>query len=265
MIADLAQIQRDFTLALLDVEAVALALPWFKGDQEHNRERFAHYRGNAIATWQKTCAATFPVLQSLVGDDFFAELSRQYALAHPSRSGDLNEFGAAMPEYIAKLEQCRAYPFLGDVSALEWQVHRSYHAALEPPVTLTELALQDPQELMQTRYALQPACALLTSPWATGAIWLAHQQPEVNLPDPIKETSRCLVWRQAGVWDVRVATLSVASYAALGALQTNATLGEALEAALAIDPDFAVQTEIGEWLQRQLLIVRPPNQELIHE
>ena len=263
MLAELASIQREFTRGLLDIDAVDAVLPFFKGDQGRNRERFFHYRGNAVATWQKTCEGTFPVLQRLVGELFFAELSRQYGLAYGSQSGDLAEFGAAMPEFIAGLEQCRGYPFLADVAALEWQVHRSYHAALLAPVTMAELASQPPEQLMETRYALQPACSLLSSPWAVAEIWLAQQAPEGNLPEQIDQASHCLVWRQAGSWEVRVAGLTAATDAALRTLQSRGTLGEALEAALAIDPDFAVLAETGEWLQRQLLAFRSSNQEFI--
>lgn len=254
MLAELARIQHEFTRGLLDINAVDAVLPRFKGDQDRNRERFFHYRGNAVATWQKTCAATFPVLQSLVGETFFDELSRQYGLTCGSPSGDLAEFGAAMPEFIAGLEQCRAYPFLGDVAALEWQVHRTYHAALLAPVTLAALAAQPPEQLMDTRYALQPACVLLSSAWAVADIWLAQQSQQASMPEPVEQASYCLIWRQAGSWEVRVSALTVASYAALRMLQSASTLGQALEAALAIDPAFAVSTETAAWLQRQLLV-----------
>jgi len=255
MRADLNLIQADFARALLDVDEVDSALATFKGNPDLNRERFALYRGNIIAIWQQTLAGAYPVLRQLTGTDFFADLVRCYATRHPSQSGNLAELGSGLPDFIATLDNCRAYPYLADVAALEWLVHQAYYSAHCNPVTLAELAAVPTEELATIRCRLQPCCALMKSEWECAAIWSAHQSEDVNFPGQPENPVCCLIWRPdwQSSWRVQVSPISEASYVALSALQNGATLGEALELALNADPTFAVQAELADWLHRQLI------------
>jgi hypothetical protein len=256
MRTDLTQIQAIFSNALLDVEQIDSALPTFKGNAELNRERFALYRGNLAAIWQQTCAAAYPVLQQLLGADFFSDVSRMYGLAYPSRSGNLTEFGDGLADFIDSLESCRSYPYLGDVARLEWLVHRAYYLPFKKPLTLTDLAAIPPEQLGDIVCPLQPACFLFESPWSVAQLWHAHQIENVNFPEQLARQTWCVVWRQhwQSGWTVQVDEISEASYVALRALQGGATLGNALELALVTDPELAVQSEMANWLQKQLII-----------
>jgi len=256
MRADLTSVQESFAQALIAVDQIDAALPLFKGNAALNRERFALYRGNVSAIWQQTCASAYPVLQQLLGADFFSDMSRMYGYTHPSLSGNLAEFGAAMADFVSSLESCRDYPYLGDVARLEWLVHSTYYQAHESAVTLNDLAALPPEQLGELRCRLQPSCALLESSWAIAEIWNAHQAEVVVLPQELNQPAWCLVWRSdwQSSWKVQVSSISAGSYAALKALQEGATLGYALEAALATEPAFAVQSELADWLQKQLIV-----------
>ena len=255
MRADLTSVQESFVQALIDVNQIDAALPLFKGNAALNRERFALYRGNVSAIWQQTCASAYPVLQQLLGPDFFSDVSRMYGYTHPSRSGNLAEFGDAMADFVGSLDSCCDYPYLGDVARLEWLVHSAYYQAHETAVTLNDLAAVPPEQLGEVRCRLQPSCALLQSSWAIAEIWTAHQAEVVILPPQLEQPTCCLIWRSdwQSSWQVEVSSISAASYAALTALQDGATLGNAVEAALATDPAFAVQSELADWLQKQLI------------
>lgn len=251
---NLELLQQTFANALLDVNCVEPALATLKGNADLNRERFAYYRGNQIALWQQSCANAYPVLQQLVGDDFFKDLTRAYGLAHASQSGNLTDFGASLSDFIRTLENCREYPYFGDIAALEWQVHRAYYLRQSKPITLTQLAAFPPEQLTEFRFKLQATCALLQSPWAIADIWHAHQDTDLPLPKQLSTTSHCLIWRPYGLtkWKVQVTSISAASYHALQALKAGKSLGEALELALEKNPEFAIQTELVDWLNKQL-------------
>ena len=252
--------QDQFAQALTDVNFIGPALATFKGDAELNRERFAFYRGNITAIWQQSCASAYPVLQKLLGANFFNDLARAYGRAYPSQSGDLTEFGAFMPAFINTLENCQPYAYLSDVAALEWLVHRAYYLKHAPPVTLAELATVPPDQLSDLHFQLQPCCALFESPWAVAKIWGAHQSDDPIFPDEISTTSTSLIWRhdwQSG-WRVKVSQLSAGSFVALQALKAGENLGMALEKAFSADPEFAVQTELADWFQKQLIVSITP-------
>src|SRR4051812_27929394 len=106
MRSDLETLQQTFANGLLDVDCIEPALAIFKGNYDLNRERFAYYRGNIIAIWQQACAGAYPVLQQLVGEEFFNDLARVYGLIHGSQSGNLADFGESLPNFIGTLEHC---------------------------------------------------------------------------------------------------------------------------------------------------------------
>ena len=261
----LADLQNTFTNALLDVNLASEALETFKGDPELNRDRFAFYRGNITAIWQQSCASAFPVLRQLVGADFFDDLCKAYGHMYPSQSGNLNEFGASMAEFIGTLDNCRAFPYLSDVAKLEWQVHRVYYAKHRKAVTLAEFAAVPMTNLGDLICVLQPCSALLNSTWPIHAIWHAHQTEQPTLPAELAAPSSCLVWRLPWTsgWKVQVRELSPASYQALNALQRGETLGDAVEQAFTIDSNFAFQNELAEWLNMQLIISISTHQQSI--
>lgn len=254
MPADLDILQHTFANALLDVNQVESALATFKGNARLNRERFGYYRGNILALWQQSCANAYPVLLQLTGEEFFNDLTRAYGLAHASQSGNLTEFGASLSSYISTLENCRDYPYFADVAALEWRVHCAHYLKQSAPVTLNQLAAFPPEQLMEQRFKLQATCALLQSPWAIADIWHAHQGMDTPFPKKLSETNYCLVWRPYGLtnWKVQVSSISAASYKALQALSEGKSLGQALESALEENPEFAVQTVLADWFNKQL-------------
>ncbi len=256
MHADLELLQRHFAQGLIEPGLMDEALTTFKGDPDLNRERFALYRGNIVAIWQQTLANAYPVLQRLLGADFFNDLARIYGQTMPSLSGNLTELGAALPDFIGSLENCRAYPYLSDVASLEWRVHQAYYAEHSTAITLAELATFPPEQLGELQCRLQPDCALFESPWSVAAIWSAHQNEPVVFPDNLAEQTYCLIWRQPWQtrWDVQVSPLSCASYVALTALQNGQSLGAAIEMAVQEDPEFAVQTALADWFSRQLFV-----------
>jgi len=251
MQSDLRALQKSFADALIDLEKVDIALAGFSGNPDLNRERFGYYRGNLSATWKQSCASAYPVLKKLTGNEFFDELARAYGRACPSHSGNLTEFGAGMAEFIGTLENCRPYPYLSDVAALEWLVHAAYFLECKEPATLAQLATVPVECLSQICFRFQSGCALLASSWAIADIWLAHQKNEIIFPDQPNKNNKCLIW-QSG-WDVQVSTLSEASYAALKALKDGTTLGAALDQAMSVDPNFDVQTALADWFQKQLI------------
>lgn len=253
MYADLATMQAQFAAALVDADQVAPLLAELRGNSELNRERFAFYRGNIRAIWLQSCTTAYPVLQRLVGAEFFEEMAQAYGTAQPSRSGDLTEFAAGIPEFIRTLDSCRDFPYLSDVGSLEWLIHRSYYQQHQTPVTLAVLATVPGNKLADVRCALQPWCALFESEWAIVDIWTAHQHSEPIFPKEVRKRSTSLVFRQSS-WKVHAEEISTGSYAALRALQAGETLGVAVESALSADPEFAVQSAMADWFHRQLIL-----------
>lgn len=256
---DLESIQNSFANALLNTDQFEAALALFKeteGAPELTRKRFAFYRKNVTLNWRDTLLNAYPILRRLMGEEFFNGVAHAYGLAHPSPSGDLGQFGTSLPDFINTLENCKDYPFFGDVAALEWRVHSAWYLKQAAPITLAQLAAVPPEQLPLQHFKLQEACFLFKSPWAVADIWNRLQDTETapSLPDPLDQTNHCLIWRPYGLdrWKVRVDLIPAASFKALTALETGVSLGDALELALEEDPEFDVQSELASWFSKQL-------------
>ncbi|HSS29308.1 MAG TPA: DNA-binding domain-containing protein, partial [Usitatibacter sp.] len=117
----------------------------------------AIYRRNLFANLGNALAATYPVVQRLVGDAFFREAARQYVLAHPSHSGDLNDYGASFAGFLARYPHAATLAYLADVARLEWACHESYGAPDAAPFDLADLARVGADDYPRIRFQLHPS------------------------------------------------------------------------------------------------------------
>ncbi|PQO93588.1 DUF2063 domain-containing protein [Massilia phosphatilytica] len=245
-------LQRAFGAALFDSAHDAALAPLLKGDPR----RVAIYRGNLHAHWTRALASAYPVLRQLVGDEFFDALARVHGRAHPAVDPDLNRFGAALPDFLAGFAPAADHPYLPDVARLEWCVHEAWYASGvatsdvdAPPATLAGL---EPDDFEAARAVLHPALRLHASPWATVALWRAHQAGGPDFPDELRASTHALVLRRR--LDVVVETISAAEHAALACLARGATFGAALDAAFDVDGDFDVAAHLRRWLDGGIVV-----------
>ncbi|HEX7634551.1 MAG TPA: DUF692 family protein [Noviherbaspirillum sp.] len=244
----LAVTQQVFSNALFDAQTELPALTMFKGDLQRTTQRLALYRGNLTANWDKALASAYPVLLTLTGEEFFTALARAYGKAHPSMAGDLNCFGAHFADFLASFEHVAGYPYFPDMARLEWALHRAHYAASAEPLIATALAGLTPEQLDAARFTFHPACALLAFSWAVVELWQAHQPgAEGRFPQELERPDYALVVRPR--WKTDVLPLTAAAHAALALLQQGQVLGNALDAALAIDPGFDFGAHLQQWLQ----------------
>ena len=84
------------------------------------------YRNNYRCNLVQALELAYPVLVEMVGDVFFEYLGRRYVSETPSLSGNLHEYGRDFGAFIERQEDCRIYPYLGDIARLEYSLHRFY-------------------------------------------------------------------------------------------------------------------------------------------
>lgn len=209
------------------------------------QKRIDLYRNNVRAHRRDALASAYPVLRALVGETYFDAMSKGYAHEHPSQSGDLNRFGAALPDFIGRYETDPQYRYFVDLTRLEWSLHVAHYAADATTLTQQEWAAIRPDDLLDAQLAIHPACALIASRYAIADIWKAHQ-PDGSLPTQIDSPTYALVVRPH--WRPEVLVQSAAAHAAFGPLQRGATLNEALDAAFEIDSGFNFTSQWREWI-----------------
>jgi hypothetical protein len=209
------------------------------------RQRVDLYRSSIRANWRTALGSAYPVLLALVGEAYFDALSMAYAQAHPSQSGDLNRFGAALPAFIETYEPAPRFRYFADLARLEWSLHLAYFAADANVLTQPEWAAIRPEDLLDAKLAVHPACALISSRYAIAQIWTAHQ-PAGSFPAALESPTYALVVRP--LWRPHILVQCAAAHAAFDALQRGATLNEALDSAFAIDVEFNFTSQWRAWI-----------------
>ncbi|MFZ6693326.1 putative DNA-binding domain-containing protein [Undibacterium sp. SXout20W] len=245
---ELDQLQQIFSSALLEPHSSELLfsnlLP-----SPRLAERFSFYRGNLSGIWYAALRNAYPVLLQLVGEAFFEGMAKAYGHAHPSQSGDLNQFGEYLGQFLESSDVDADYPYFADVARLEWQLHRAYYAADADQLSLKAALVAVEQSGLDMASAClipHPAVSLYQSNSSSVEIWLSHQQTEAPVfPDELKKENFGLISRSH--WQASVVLLSKAEFVGLQALFQGVTLGDALELAMNEDTTFDVGNALQHW------------------
>jgi hypothetical protein len=192
------------------------------------------YRGNAGALAERALGAAYPTIAALVGEESFAALARHCWQQHPPERGDLGEWGAALPRFIADNPQLADEPYLADSARLDWALHRATRAADAQgtwPPELSALASTDPTRL---RVQMAPGAAVIASRFPIVTVWRAHQGTasfdDVRGAFNAAHAETAFVWREPG-HAVRVEAVSTSDAAFTAALIEQRPLAAALDEA----------------------------------
>ena len=250
----LVTFETSFADALLDADR-----PIPDGIIAHNTaipaRRFAVYRNNVVAGLVKALRSRFPVIETIVGAEFFAAMARIFATAQPPRSPLLASYGDSFPAFIAAFEPASDVPYLADVARLEAARTRAYHAADAAPVGADRFAMLDGKIIADIRVPMHPSTEIVRSQFPIVTIWAMNCGEQALAPIEDWRAEDALVARPH--LDVQVRTLPPGGAAFLLALAAGHSLGEAAAAALADHPDFDLTCNlaglIGSGLARDII------------
>jgi hypothetical protein len=230
-----ATFQTSFAGALLDA-AQGVPAEVAAHDAKIPARRFGVYRNNVLASLVQALQRRFPVVEKLVGEEFFTGITREFVIAQPPRSPQLATFGDEFSDFIAAFEPARELPYLADVAKLEAARTRAYHAEDATPLPAAAFAALDPEALAELRIDLHPSVEIVCSLYPIVTIW-AMNSGELPL-GPIAEFcgEDALVARPQ--LDVEVRALPPGGAAFLLALAAGRPLGEAAAAGLALHNGF---------------------------
>ncbi len=208
-------------------------------------DRLGVHRNNTRLGLAEALALSYPVVARLVGEDFFAQLARDFLMAHPPLQAPLLAWGREMSAFIADYEPARSLPYLADVAALETAWNHAYHAAEAAPMAPDRLAAIPPERIGEVHLSLHPSNRFVTSRYPVEAIWRANQ-PDSAADGAVElvDADHCLlVFRPQA--EVIIQPLSKGCFAFLMALGLDQPLGVAWEAAIAVRDDFQLAPELG--------------------
>jgi hypothetical protein len=248
--------QKSFLDALLvECAGTSVALSDIRGGVFSPAERLNIYRNNLRENFLKVLELEFPVVQRLVGADYFRQTAWQFLLHAPSHSGDLFHCGHAFPEYLRQQFAASDYAYLPDVAALEWAYQEAIVAADDQQIfDLGALAKLNHDSYDRLRLHPHPALGLVRSQYPIVGIWAANQPDSASYAtlDLGGGGDNALITRALRSTHIQAIGAGAATF--LRDVLERRPLGVALEAALAADPAFDVESALGPWIQGRIFV-----------
>lgn len=262
----LPELQHAFARALAGDDAPELA-PWIAARGIAPAARLRIYRHAGYAIHVEALATSFSALRQLLGEECFDGLATRHAAHHGSHSGNLQDYGADFAEFVAAQPETAAWPWLADVTRLEWLRQQVALAVDAPPADAAALiaAFADPSQPLRLRACVR----VLTSAWAVFDLWRCALEspeetssfPQAPQDDDIDSATpqSVLLWREDG--QVALRRIEPAQAAFIHALQNKAPLDLALATAQAVDARTTAESLLRPLLEHALLAAHPATTE----
>ena len=216
----------------------------------------AVYRNGFLRGCTEALRASYPVIEALVGEDYFNFLADSYIAAHPPQSSTFIEYGKCLPEFLEQQLAQHQLAYLPDFARLDKAWLRAYFA--QDSNLLSEQDIEQWQNkgnaIESLATCLPESAALLTLQHTVSAAWLslksAETLPENTRIEPLSE--HLLIWRDS-VDQVRIRVLQAAELAFLRELSGGNTLARAAQSALELDKAFPIIDYFSELLDTDVL------------
>lgn len=215
--------------------------------------RFAVYRNNVMVSLVDALADTYPVVQALVGEEFFRAMTQVFAQNNPPRSKLMAYYGRDFAAFVESFPPAACVPYLADVARLEISRVIAYHAADVAAVQTEALhtALADPEQLLSLRLMLHPSTHVISSPFAIFSIWAANQDAMcASAVDP--DVAQTVLVYRCGL-DVEAMELTAGAGIFIRTLLTGQPLADAAGAASSSAPEFDLANALTLLLRLQLI------------
>jgi hypothetical protein len=233
----LQRLQHDFSQAVFGAPPAGLPGAIRAGSLSAER-RLAIYRNNVFANLREALRAVYPVVERLVGAEFFDHAANGFIRNCPSVSGDIEDYGETFAAFLARFPGAETLPYLADTARLEWACHQVFHAADHVPLALEKLAGVSPECYGQLRFRLHPASALLASDYPVHRIWETNQ-PDYRGDETVDLSLggvKLLLLRRR--FEVEMQPLGAGEFAMLTGFAAGRTVADAYETALTSDAAF---------------------------
>lgn len=215
--------------------------------------RFNVYRNNFYASLIDVLAGRYPVVQRLVGDDFFRAMARVYVEQEPPRSAMILAYGGGFADFLGRFPPVADVPYLPDIARLEWARHSAYHAADAAPLGAADFNAIPGEQVAALTLELHPAMTVVTSSFPIVSIWETNAFDEQVRPvGPEAGAEDALIARPDMIVEVRRLPPGAAAF--IGALQDGLILGEATESAFQVADTFDLAGNIAGLIDAGVII-----------
>ena len=221
-------------------------------------ERLKIYRSNIIGSLTDVMKANYPVVEKLVGEEFFEATAKRFITNHPPEGGCLNQYGHNFAEFLSTFEPAQALPYLPDVARFEWAKQDAYYAADDQALSANELGKIAPEDLGNTDLKLRDNIRLISSAYPLLAIdKFCKENNDEGTLDLDQGGVKLMISRPH--LTIEVLELDDASYEMLTQLIDGKTLGTTVETVLAKHESFDFQAFLQTHIERETFLTLTTN------
>jgi len=209
------------------------------------------YRNSAIANITQALALTYPVIDKLVGSDFFKATCRQFIFLHWPKSGNMDDYGAEFSLFLAEFTHTKSLVYLSDVARLEWAFHQS---ALANDANMTDWsALAQVEDILQLQFTLAPSVKLISSIYAIDEIWQKNQDnapPDIEGDEvDIERSNKTFLVLFRKELKTVIMTITEGEFVLLHAFKSLQVFEQAIIVATAKQEDFSIDHSLQKFIE----------------
>ena len=229
----LADVQRQIRNAVVTGEMTSAASLFVGGGDPVGR--LAIHRRHYATSLVTALMGRFPATGWLVGSRMLEAAAATFVRQYPPTAPCIAEYGQAFPDFLARQSGADRVPYLQAFAGLDWHLGRLAVAIDLPPVEHAAWAAVPPGAVAEAFVTLQPGTHYVHADWPIDEIvgaYLADSPPAgLRLAD-------ASVWIEArgARGSFRLNRMTEGEFEFRVAVWTGASLGQAAERAIDIDP-----------------------------
>jgi hypothetical protein len=189
----------------------------------------------------------FPVVEGLVGEDFFQSAAGRFTRQSPPTAADLALYGAKFPAFLRTEPGLREFPYVAEVAAVEWAVNEAYYAPEAKPLSAEDLTGIVPETYGDLVFLPHPSLRLVQSDFAIDRIWSAVKAEDAAAIEGLDPVGPAFILVHREGLDVTLASADQATFEATARLVAGLPLAAALAEAGA---EFHAAEFLAEHLER---------------
>jgi len=206
------------------------------------------YQNSAIANITNSLSLSYPVIEKLVGKDFFQVMCKQYIVKHWPTSGNMDDYGEFFSSFLAEFDQVKHLSYLEDVAQLEWLFHQSSLANDNSFFDWACLANVASSEAIT--FLLSPSVSIMCSTMPVDKIWLMNQ---MNAPENIElslddDSDTYIVLFRQGL-KTEIMTVFESEFTFLQSIEDGLNFETAIENAKAVDADITIDHCLKQYIE----------------
>ncbi len=193
----------------------------------------------------------FPATRTVVDDDNFTGLVREYLVRHPPTEPSVFHLGRHFPRFLA--DRRGVEKFVAELARLERTTIEVFHAPDADPLDAGTMRAMPPERWPALVLRTHPALRMVDGEWAVGELLRAISE-RAPWSSPRRGPVSIVVWRQGA--QVYYRTLDPGEREALGIAIEGATFAEICAAAaekIAGDTVEAINRMLARWLADEIL------------